>query len=69
MARPPHYPLHVPTPEILNLRTGTIAHWLRLDGTLITELYDSVVLPGVRLPMAVGFQSGEIEQFVLIDNE
>jgi uncharacterized protein (TIGR03032 family) len=55
--------------QIIDLTTGTIAHWLRLDGTLVTELYDSVVLPGVRQPMAVGFQSNEIERLMLIDEE
>jgi hypothetical protein len=24
--------------EVIDLRTGTIAHWLRLDGSLVTEL-------------------------------
>ena len=43
--------------------------WLRLDGTLVTELYDSVVLPGVRQPMAVGFKTTEIERLMLIEDE
>ena len=55
--------------QIIDLNTGTIAHWLRLDGTLVTELYDSVVLPSVRQPMAVGFQTNEIERLMLIDEE
>lgn len=55
--------------QIIDLNTGTIAHWLRLDGTLVTELYDSVVLPGIRQPMAVGFQTNEIERLMLIDEE
>jgi uncharacterized protein (TIGR03032 family) len=53
--------------QIIDLRTGTIAHWLRIDGTLVTELYDSVVLPGVRQPMAVGFKTNEIERLLLVD--
>ncbi|MBI5761431.1 MAG: TIGR03032 family protein [Planctomycetales bacterium] len=55
--------------QVIDLRTGTIAHWLRLDGTLVTELYDSVVLPGVRQPMAVGFKTNEIERLLLVDEE
>ena len=43
--------------------------WLRLDGTLVTELYDSVVLPGVRQPMAVGFKNTEIERQIFVDDE
>jgi uncharacterized protein (TIGR03032 family) len=53
--------------QVIDLRTGTIAHWLRLDGTLVTELYDAVVLPGVRQPMAVGFKTNEIERLLLVD--
>jgi hypothetical protein len=55
--------------QIIDLRTGVIAEWLRLDGTLVTELYDSVVLPGVRQPMAVGFKTTEIERLIMIDDE
>lgn len=52
---------------VIDLKTGTIAHWLRLQGTLVTELYDSIVLPGVRQPMAVGFKTKEIERLMLVD--
>lgn len=55
--------------QIIDLRTGSVAAWLQLDGTLVTELYDSVVLPGVRQPMAVGFKTTEIERLLLIENE
>ena len=34
---------------------------------LVTELYDAVVLPGIRQPMAVGFQTNEIERLLLVD--
>jgi hypothetical protein len=55
--------------QVIDLRTGTIAHWLRLDGSLVTELYDVVVLPGVRQPMALGFKTNEIERLLLVDEE
>ena len=55
--------------SIIDLRSGSISEWLRLDGTLVTELYDSVVLPGIRQPMAVGFKTTEIERLMLIENE
>ncbi len=55
--------------QIIDLRSGSISEWLRLDGTLVTELYDSVVLPGVRQPMAVGFKTTEIERLILIEDE
>ncbi len=55
--------------QIIDLRSGTIAHWLRVDGERVTELYDAVVLPGVRQPMAVGFKTNEIERLMLVDEE
>lgn len=53
--------------QVIDLRTGAIAHWLRLDGTLVTELYDAIILPGVRQPMAIGFKTNEIERLLLVD--
>jgi hypothetical protein len=41
---------------------------LRNARTLVTELYDSVVLPGVRRPMAVGFKATEIERLIFVDD-
>jgi uncharacterized protein (TIGR03032 family) len=54
--------------QIIDLKTGGIAHFLRLDGTLVTELYDAAVLQGVRQPMAVGFKTDEIERLLLVDD-
>lgn len=53
--------------QVIDMRNGTIAHWLRLDGTLVTELYDAIVLPNVRQPMAIGFKTNEIERLLLVD--
>ena len=55
--------------QVIDLRTGTIAHWLRLDGTLVTELYDAVVVPGVRQPMAVGFKTDEVQRLLTLSAE
>jgi uncharacterized protein (TIGR03032 family) len=55
--------------QVIDLNTGTVAHWLRLDGTLVTELYDVVALPGVRQPMALGFKTNEIERLLLVDEQ
>jgi uncharacterized protein (TIGR03032 family) len=55
--------------QVIDLRTGTIAHWIRFDGSLLTELYDVVVLPQVRQPMALGFKTNEIERVLLVDEE
>jgi hypothetical protein len=50
---------------VVDLRSGDAVHWLRLDG-LVEELYDVVALPGVRRPMALGFQSDEIQRTITI---
>ena len=55
--------------QIIDLRTGAIAHWVRLDGSLVTELYDAVVLPGIRQPMAIGFKTNEIERMLIVGEE
>jgi uncharacterized protein (TIGR03032 family) len=54
--------------QVIDLRTGTLAHWLRLEG-LVTELNDVVVLPGVVRPMALGFATDEIQRLIAIGNE
>ena len=36
---------------VIDLKSGDIVHWLRLEG-VVEELYDVVVLPGVARPMA-----------------
>lgn len=50
---------------VVDLRSGDIVHWLRLDG-VVEELYDVVALPGVRRPMALGFNSDEIQRTITI---
>jgi hypothetical protein len=44
--------------QIIDLKTGDILHWLRIEG-VITELYDVAVLPGVRYPGCIGLQETE----------
>jgi uncharacterized protein (TIGR03032 family) len=51
---------------VIDLKTGGIIHWLRIEGT-ITELYDVGVLPGTQRPMALGFQTEEIEQLITLE--
>ncbi len=53
---------------VIDLNTGHVMHTIRLDG-IVTELYDVVVLPGVRRPMALGFKTNEIERMIVIDDE
>jgi uncharacterized protein (TIGR03032 family) len=50
---------------IIDLKSGDVAHWLRVEG-LVRELYDVAVLPQVVRPMALGFKSDEIERLIAI---
>lgn len=50
---------------VIDLRTGDIVHWLRIEG-VVEELYDVAVLPGVHRPMAVGFKTDEIRRVITI---
>lgn len=47
--------------QVVDLRSGDTVHWLRIEG-VVEELYDVVILPGVRRPMALGFKSDEIRR-------
>lgn len=51
--------------QVIDLRNGDIVHWLRIDG-IVEELYDVVVLPGVRRPMAIGFRTDEIRRVISV---
>ncbi len=51
---------------VVDLNTGAIVHWVRFEG-IVTELYDLQVLPGVKRPMALGFQTEEIAQLISLE--
>ncbi len=46
---------------VVDLKTGGIPHWMHAEG-FITELYDVVVLPGVKRPSMIGFQNDQIRR-------
>ena len=48
---------------IIDLRSGNVAHWLRVEG-LVRELYDVATLPLVSRPMALGFKTDEIRRTI-----
>ena len=52
--------------QVIDLRTGDVVHWLRMDG-VVEELYDVIVLPQVRCPMALGFKTDEIRRVLSIE--
>ena len=51
--------------HIVDLRSGTVAHSLKIEG-VVTELYDVVLLPETVRPMAIGFQGDEIRRVITI---
>jgi uncharacterized protein (TIGR03032 family) len=51
--------------SVIDLRSGELVHWLRAEG-FVNELYDVVVLPQVRRPMALGFKTEEIQRMISI---
>jgi len=51
--------------QVIDLTTGDVAHWVRLEG-MVSELYDVVVLPGAARPMALGFKTDEIQRTIVI---
>ena len=51
---------------VIDLTTGDVAHWLRLEG-FVSELYDVAALPGVIRPSMIGFRSDEIRRTISIE--
>jgi uncharacterized protein (TIGR03032 family) len=51
---------------VVNIRTGDIAHWLRIQG-VVRELYDVIALPGITRPKMIGFRNEEIRRMVTIE--
>lgn len=52
--------------HVIDLRTGDIAHWMRLEGA-VEELYDVVTLEGVRNPTVLPLESDELRKTVTVD--
>lgn len=52
--------------QVIDLRSGDVIQWIKLEGQ-ISELYDVAVLPNVIKPMALGFQTDEIQRTVSMD--
>lgn len=48
---------------VIDLSSGQVEQWLRFE-TVVEELFDVVLLPGVRQPQLIGFQSEEIERLI-----
>jgi len=51
--------------QVIDLRTGDVVQWVRIEG-VINELYDVVLLPGVRRPMILGFKTDEVRRTISV---
>ena len=51
--------------QIIDLKSGDVVHGVTIKG-VVSELYDVVVLPKVKRPLALGFKTNEIQQVVSI---
>jgi uncharacterized protein (TIGR03032 family) len=50
---------------VVDLLTGDVVHWLRLDG-IVEELYDVAILADTHRPMALGLKTDEIRRTITI---
>ncbi|WP_299324190.1 TIGR03032 family protein [Parasphingopyxis sp.] len=51
---------------IVDLATGDMIHWVRIEG-VIRELFDVSALPGVRRPSAIGFKTDEVMHVISVE--
>jgi uncharacterized protein (TIGR03032 family) len=54
--------------QVIDLSSGDVAHWLRIEGS-VEELYDVVVLPDAVRPKTLGFKTSEIRHNVWFDQD
>lgn len=52
--------------QVINLETGAVEHWVRLEG-IVEELYDVKVLAGIRRPLLIGTKKDEIKTMISIE--
>jgi len=51
--------------RVVNLQTGEMAHWLKIEG-MVSELYDVVVIPGIVSPAALGPTFEELRRVIVV---
>ena len=51
---------------IIDLRTGDIVHWLRMEG-VVSEIYDVIALNGLRMPSALSPLGTDIKRHITIN--
>ncbi|MGF1572034.1 MAG: TIGR03032 family protein [Sumerlaeia bacterium] len=53
--------------QIINIITGNLEAWLEID-SLVEELYDVQIIPGVKRPQLLGFRNDEIQRIISIES-
>jgi uncharacterized protein (TIGR03032 family) len=54
--------------QILELSTGNIVEWIRLEGD-VTELFDVQVIPGVRHTTATGILADDVQRLITFETD
>ncbi len=52
--------------QVIDLNTGDIAHWLKIEHH-VTEICDVFAIPGAVRPMALGLKNDEIERLLILE--
>ncbi len=50
---------------VIDLNSGDSSNWFQVEGA-VEELYDAIVIPGAKRPMAIGFMGDEIRRIVSV---
>jgi uncharacterized protein (TIGR03032 family) len=50
---------------VIDLRSGDVAHWVRVEG-MVRELYDVAVVPATTRPMMLGLKTDEIQRIIAV---
>ncbi|MGB0508217.1 MAG: TIGR03032 family protein [Pikeienuella sp.] len=53
--------------QIINLKTGAVAEWFRIDGA-IAEVYDTGFVPDVTCAMSLSLGAGELARFITVED-
>ncbi len=52
---------------VYDLGSGDMVHWVRIEGSVVRELYDVAWLPGIRRPSIIGFRTDEVKHVISIE--
>ena len=52
---------------VIDLESGAMTAWVRIEGSAVRELYDVAILPGLKCPTAIGLKTDEVKRVISID--